>query len=227
MQSTIEDLRYVYTSKLKSIRPLLDAWIEVVLRYCALNGFEDNPWWFNERATLSTLAGAAWSLSDWVALEEFKTLKHGTVPYKKIDKGQLNVGRCDLYVANKKYGFAFEAKQAWQSIGKNSRGMTYVHKAMRGSWLDAGKLDVHEADHRLAATFVVPYIPRTQAKRADGFAVRASVTGWIKNELDSLDSPVAIAYVFPAKGYKFRSDKGVVFPGIVLLIEERLKGNKK
>ena len=229
MKSNSEDLQYVYTPKLKSLRPLLNEWTGIVLRYCALSRFCDNPWWFNERATLSTLAGAAWSLPDWVALEEFKTLKRDSVPSTKVEQGQLTPGRCDLYVSNKKYDFAFEAKQAWQSIGKNSGGMKYVCLAMGKAWTDAGNLDVDEASHRLAATFIVPYIPSVQAKNADDLAVREAVTKWIENllkELKQSDKLAAVAYVFPAKAKKFRNDNGVAFPGIVLLIQERIKGNK-
>jgi hypothetical protein len=37
--------------------------------------FKENPGWYNERASLSVLAGAAWTIKDWFALEEVSTIK--------------------------------------------------------------------------------------------------------------------------------------------------------
>lgn len=35
----------------ESVRTLLNAWIKAIERYTKV--FEDNPWWYNERASLS------------------------------------------------------------------------------------------------------------------------------------------------------------------------------
>ena len=62
--------------------------------------FEDNPWWYNERASLSVLAGAAWTLKDWFALEEFSTIKRMRTLAPSVDEGHLRNGRCDLFIRN-------------------------------------------------------------------------------------------------------------------------------
>lgn len=57
----------------ESVLKPLNAWIKAVERYT--KEFQDNPWWYNERSSLSVLAGAAWTLKDWFAPEEFSTIK--------------------------------------------------------------------------------------------------------------------------------------------------------
>ena len=75
------------TNNLRGLSPLLVAWLETLEQFCAASGYTNNPWWYNERASISTLAGAAWKLHDkgWVALEEYSTRKRGVVPDKKIE----------------------------------------------------------------------------------------------------------------------------------------------
>jgi len=220
----------VYTPKLRVLRPVLEAWIEVVNRYCEVQSHWDNPWWFNERASLSTLAGAAWSLPNWVALEEYVTTKRGPLPTGRVDEDGVRKdrkGRCDLFIRNKAHHFAIEAKQAWQSIGPQSHGTTYVHPAMKKAWKDAGKLRLDEADHRLAVTFVVPYLPASALEIAEPNV-------WIKEWLDSSPfnvsqrSPAAVAYVFPKNWKRFKGENiDGYFPGVVLVIEHRRRANRE
>ena len=68
------------SSGIVSLRPLMQCWLERSLEYCKCHGGEDNGWWYNERASLSILAAAAWSLERWCALEEYSTTKQGVIP---------------------------------------------------------------------------------------------------------------------------------------------------
>jgi hypothetical protein len=224
----LEDLVYVHAPGNKGLRDLLHAWTRVVLRYCELHHFDDNPWWANERASISTLAGAAWTLNGWCALEEFSTKKRGKVPTDKVEEGGLRHGRCDLYISNKRTDYVFEAKQAWQSIGDNADGYNYLYQGMQAAWKDAGCLSVNEADHRFAATFIIPHVPKTQVGK-NGARVRKLVEKW----LDSRDilpigkGPLFFAYVFPSKGHGFVSDVSEkAFPGVMLVLEKRMHANK-
>jgi len=225
------ELSRVYTPKLRALRPVLEAWIDAVHRYCKLQGHDDAPWWFNERASLSTLAGAAWALPDWAALEEYVTTKRKrrVMPEDKIDEGGISPernGRCDLLVLGKSTNFAIEAKQDWQSIGSRSEGVANVHKAMRKAWHDAGELNLDEGEHRLAMTFVVPYVPKKDVGPGHPHEL---VKQWLDSNPFEIDgrTPAALAYVFP-KGYrKFKSkDKKGYFPGVALVIEHRQRGNR-
>jgi hypothetical protein len=220
------DLIHVSTPGLPMLRPLLVSWTLAVLRYCKLQGHEDNPWWFNERASLSTLAGAAWSLPNWTALEEYATQKRGIVPLKKIDDGALRNGRCDLFVRNKKHHFAVEAKQVWQSIGSQTKGLINVHRGIKRAWKDAGDLQLQEAAHRLSATFVIPYLPPRDLKTKHPHNF---VNEWLASEPFSVSGrvPAAVAYVFPQRWEHYIGETNKrAFPGVVLVIERRKKGNR-
>jgi len=221
-----KDLICVHAPGNKDLRDLLAAWTRVVLRYCAIHGYEDNPWWANERASLSTLAGAAWTLDNWCALEEFSTKKRGKIPSNKLDDGGLTNGRCDLYLSNKKTNYVIEAKQAWQSIGANADGYNYLHKGMKNAWKDAGHLSADEADFRFAATFIVPYVPKTHVVK---HGVRKLVEEWLFSDeiLPVGNGNLLYAYVFPGKWKDFISDRAkVAFPGVMLVLEERKRANK-
>jgi hypothetical protein len=222
-----QDLIRVHARKGTSLHDLLTAWTKVVLRYCALHKHEGNPWWANERASLSTLAGAAWSLDNWCALEEFSTKKRSKIPKDKVDDGGLTNGRCDLYLSTSRTSYAVEAKQAWQSIGAKAMGCNIIRRGMRSAWKDAGAISIDEAKHRFAATFIVPYVTGALAKKHD---VRKLVDDWLSNVKiqQSGKGTLAYAYVFPGNWKGFASDRTAnVFPGVMLVLEERQRGNRR
>lgn len=232
MGKHVEDLVAVYAGSLPTLKPLLTAWTQVVLRYCDNEGYCDNPWWFNERATLSTLAAAAWTLDGWAALEEFNTRKRGgIVPKDRTDEGSRH-GRCDLYVSHKRgHSYAIEAKQAWQAIG-NDADAEATNLMMAAAWDDVGKLDKEEAKRRLAVTFVIPFLAKKIANvpNAGIEHTRSVVDDWLRtNPIDALDrTPHAYAWVFPGNTAEFYNGKsGRVFPGVLMLIEERLRAQRR
>lgn len=224
-----ENLICVCAGRNKGLRNLLHAWTRVVLRYCELHQFKDNPWWANERASVSTLAAAAWTLEGWCALEEFSTKKRGVVPNNQVEEDGQRNGRCDLYVSNKGTSYVLEAKQAWQPIGgKKPNGNGHLKKGMKNAWGDAARLDAKEADHRFAATFIVPHVSPTKVGEK-GANVRKLVEDW----LDSVNirprgkRPLIYAYVFLGGGQGFVSDvSGRAFPGVMLVLEERMRAAK-
>lgn len=229
----ISDLTAVATkSALSGLHPLLDSWVDSVKSFCKSREHLDNPWWYNERASLSVLAGAAWRLNyrGWTALEEFSTTKRGAVPKGSVDGGSLVRGRCDLHVAHKSAGFAIEAKQAWQAIG-NKAQVDNVRRGMQLAWNDAGKLTCEEGDHRLALTFVSPYLAVSEVgkKRLKGDAVinetlvQERVASWLSTiALNSLD---AHAYIFPRRTRGFVNARQTrIFPGALICIKRRRRG---
>ena len=64
---------YVNSGSIRSIRPILKGWIQIVNRYINYHD-DDNPWWYNERASASCLAASAWDKKG-IALEEYYTEK--------------------------------------------------------------------------------------------------------------------------------------------------------
>lgn len=218
----------------ESVRRLLNAWIKAVERYTKT--FQDNPWWYNERASLSVLAGAAWTLKDWFALEEFSTIKRMRTLSPGLDEGHLRNGRCDLFIRNPEESFAIEAKQAVQGIGYRANGATYMNKALKAAWDDVGDLFNWEANRRFAVTFVVPVIPLSEVRIGTGRRVRicprkvsASLNLWLTDDPyfpgRSL-KPTQFAYIFPKVGSTNYVDGDRYFPGIVVIFDERLRANQ-
>lgn len=213
---------YKTKSKLRGLSQLLGSWLRVLGDFCVSTGFEYNPWWFNERATLSTLAAAAWRLNrGWTALEEFSTEKRGIVPNKKVEDGKISRGRCDLYISHRSTDFAIEAKQAWQAIGKRAH-LDKVGEAMSRAKRDAGNLMASEAEFRLGVAFTVPYFQSSEVKSTsirsaseiDKRAVRGIVTSWT-NSLN-LSRYDAYAYYFPWNCSEFLGKSGRLFPGVLM-----------
>lgn len=219
----------VCSTQIPSIQRLLESWTDTVLRYCHTQKYDDNPWWYNERATLSTLAAAAWRMG-WVALEEFATEKRrGDVPEGNRDDGESKNGRCDLYIGRpteKGSDFAIEAKQAWQSIGPKGSRTSDMMRVRAAAWKDASKLDRYEAKVRLAVTFVVPFVPASCVRKP---GIEPLLSSWFeldpfsKKRTPAARAPLAWACVFPAKAHCFKNDRGRVYPGVGLVAELRQK----
>lgn len=204
---------YVCTSDhLKPIIPVLESWFTLVNKYStALN--QDACWWYNERASISVLSGAAWRTSDWIALEEFSTKKHG-------ENGGVKHGRCDLYLSNKTVSFVIEAKQAWQNIGDRTASNTAEANRMFAlAWEDAAKLSKTEADHRLAACFIVPRLPEAQVNE-ENTPIEERLDDWLENIKTEL-KPDTIAWVFPEGTRNLTSSNDRIFPGVCLVLKER------
>lgn len=212
----------------QELEDLLSAWIKAIVRYTSANEL-DNPWWYNERASLSVLAGAAWTLKNWHALEEFSTLKRYRTLEPGVDSGSLRNGRCDLYVQSPRTSFAIEAKQTVQSIGTSSDGYTLTHRAMQKAWEDSGDLNNWEADRRFSVTFIVPSIPRKEVliEGKQNVCVRKveqAVKGWLTNQPFSRgksNKPTNFAFVFPQLGNPHYSQSERYYPGVVMVFEER------
>ncbi len=228
--------KVVVTSAVKGLRPLLVQWTQLIQEYCEENHRTDNPWWYGERANLSLLAGAAWRLQNgWHALEEFPTTKRRTaggtkavepvVPEGGIEKKKKSPrGRCDLYVSHRSTGFAIEAKQAWQNLSSATRRDRFS-EAMTRARRDAGNLHSDEADHRIGAVFVVPFIPTDSlrdpgaGKKAPIDTVKAAeiVDAWIKES--TIDEHSGYAFVYTRKCGDYITAKGDrVFPGVMLVL---------
>lgn len=162
----MKTIKAIQVYKSDELKIILNVWINAIIRYTSNNEY-DNPWGYNERASLSVLAGAAWTLRNWLALEEFSTMKRYRTLVPRIDSGSLLDGRCDFFVQSPNSSFAIEAKQTVQSIGSRSDGNTYITRAMRRAWEDSGYMSKKEAYRRFAVTFIVPYISVNEVQNDD------------------------------------------------------------
>lgn len=220
----------------KELENLLIAWVKAIRRYTSANEY-DNPWWYNERASLSVLAGAAWTLKNWLALEEFSTLKRHRTLESGVDSGSLRPGRCDLFLQSPSSSFAIEAKQTVQSIGARSDGYTFVNRAIRKAWGDSGDLSSREAYRRFAVTFIVPYIPTSEVlRKEDGEGkvcpkkVELAIKGWLTDQpifFGESHKHTDFAFIFPKLGNQHYSLNGKYYPGVVIVFEERYRAHRR
>ncbi|WP_342653074.1 hypothetical protein [Pseudomonas sp. F3-2] len=211
------------------LKKLLKQWIATVQRYSNMHNYNDHCWWYNERATLSSLAGAAWSMEGWVALEEYATHKRQMTKTDGVESEDHHAGRCDLYITNCKVDFAFEGKQAWQRIGIHANPTRYVHKGMLAAWKDTERL-ADELAYRYAATFVIPslslrYIQKKSMK-IDHKKVVKMLNTWLDEQKDFIRPngiPTSYAFVFPRVGHAGFASGSRYYPGVVLILEEVYK----
>lgn len=215
---------------LRGLRPLLEAWTDVLDSYCRAHGFEDNPWFYNERATLSTLAGAAWRLNGWTALEEFATKKWGGRPKEGgVESGALRRGRCDLHVSHGSTSFAIEAKQAWQPIGRTRSPFARADEALLLAKKDARALTNDAAHWRLAVVFTVPILPVAMVRCAAGKVERAQVMDRVDAWLDDFNARGhdAAAHYFTSRcEAMISSDRKRLYPGVALSVDICKRANK-
>lgn len=208
---------------LKRFKVVAASWAKECERYT--KALEDAPWWYNERANVGLLATAA-SRINWIALEEYGTEKVGRRVKRGADKSTKN-GRCDLYMydcpssKNKDasdLAFAIEAKQAWPAMTVRASSSDRVSKRWSAALEAARELDRGEADHRIAALFVVPY-----SKEAFDAEARSSMV----DRCLALKGVHAVAWYWVPEGEKVPQnlDTKNYFPGVLLAIGKVSKGH--
>ena len=200
---------YINCGELKSLRPILKKWVRLNRRYCEMESWEECAWWANERASISTLAAAAWTIGG-IALEEYSTAK--------VSKKQQRTGRCDLYIKiGKDKKFACEAKQIIPRLNKgNAHDTSNVKEQFDWACDDARNLSSGEG-RRLGLCFVAPRFPHSQIPFDD------CLEEYLEN-LQRLNFH-AIAWYFPnkARHMKWKTNQRI-YPGVVLLIREIFRG---
>lgn len=205
--------------ELEGLRPVLETWTKLVVRYSDAFPKVNCCYWFNERANISVLAAAAWKApGNWLALEEFSTRKHD-------DEGLRN-GRCDLLITDIKNDntFAVEAKHAWQNIRERCAGEYKKTKLkLHAAWGDASKLHKTEASVRVAACFVVPQIPVAEVEGND---LPGVVDEWLEGLAQKIKVD-AFAWVFPKSSRNLVARNGRLYPGVCLLLRVRTRSKRK
>ena len=130
----------------KHWRPLMSAadWLD----------YDDAPWWYNERASLSIFAGAIWKAKG-SALEEFSM-------NKKAKEGKtLTSGRCDLWFSHGDHSYRAEAKPCWPALQRDPlKTWSAIEKAMTKAEDDARRLPKEKGTGRLAIVLASPRLAR-------------------------------------------------------------------
>jgi hypothetical protein len=191
---------------------ILRKWLRCIARVTeSWAQFKDLPWWYNERADISVLAGAVWKSGE-LAVEEFVSEK------RRISRntGKLSrryKGRIDFYFSVKGQHFIAEAKDCWSGAGDESTDPTFrIGKRLQAALSDIKKVKSY-GDRQLAILFVKPVLPAKKRKNAARLIKR-----WLglvrKMEFD------AVAWYFPESARRIKW-KNRLYPGVMILIKER------
>ena len=191
--------------RLRCLVPLLNQWNRLNSKLSsewAVVG--DAPWWYNERASISVLAGAAWKVGGY-AFEEYGS--------PKTTDGKICAGRLDLQFAIQSQEFIAEAKQCWIPWTSNS-SLDCVRDSLAAAERDVRRCAPHGM-RKLAIVFGVPHIteqkrehlwPRLDRLIADAGEANAHARAW----------------VFP-KRRQVPIIKGRLYPGAIMWFREVIK----
>jgi hypothetical protein len=195
---------YTY-QRLRCLRPILKEWIatnaELGREWAATN---DAPWWYNERASVSVLAGAIWRKGE-AAFEEYSELKRGAA--------RLASGRFDLWFSCGRRDFWAEAKFCQVGFTAPRNQSRWLQWWMERAIADARRCPPDGSTRRLAIVFAAPYI---RPRKSQEIAERAS---WLVQETRRLVQHDAMAWVFPNLS-RFPHADGWVSPGAMVWIKE-------
>ncbi|PQJ67143.1 hypothetical protein [Photobacterium angustum] len=189
---------HIRDESLLSYRSLLLSWIECIQDYISVWDGDDLPYWYNERANVGILAGAAWR-SGMIALEEFQTIK-------VADDGEDSKGRNDLYLADKSIGAFIEAKVSFPNILNKKQYTNLVKSQLFGALSDVRK--IKDEGEKIGVVFVAPYSQSDRANDED-----------VSKFIEALPSfnVGAIAWCCPNMSQKHSSHDGKYYPVVALL----------
>lgn len=130
-----------------AIGPVLQRWVKMMLE--PWPGNDDAPWWYNERASLSQLAGAIWGKGGWV-FEEYRASKK----YEGADYP----GRVDFMFEWRTVKLVAGAKQLWVPLNGSLDLAARVAQKLKDARADAERApDVRGTYARAGIVFVVPH----------------------------------------------------------------------
>jgi hypothetical protein len=202
-------------STLHILDPVLLAWKDVIYRYAEVWGWEDVPYWWNERASLSTLAAAAW-MAGGIALEEYQTEKGDAEEAAPVGKG-----RGDLYLSLGGQHFITEAKPHWAhptrslaaTVDKSRSLLARACAQARAKRAYGCPGEPNRAQRRLGMVFAVPALPQKAHGTSD-----AHLQEWL-SALRGVAADCACWYAAPPERRVVGKDNWL-YPGVCLLIKE-------
>jgi hypothetical protein len=201
--------RYILCKPGLPFTPILKKWIAVNKALVKeWDGQRDVPWWYNERADLSVLAGAIWRARG-SAFEEYVDAKFEKSRRSKRKRRFL--GRVDLFFTYNGTMFIAEAKQCWSGASViNGNPLGRIQKRLQSACDDIKKTKA-KGQKRLAIVFVKPMVRKKHKKEVDRL-----LQEWT-SRIETIDCD-AMAWVFPktARQTKWRE---YLFPGVVVMMK--------
>ena len=202
--------------KIRCFERIFQEWIWVInKRADDWKEIGDIPWWYTERATLSTFAGAVWRAGG-LCFEEYSDEKR-TIGKRTHRFGAPYSGRVDLYFSWAGYEFIAEAKDTWSGCSRiHADPIPRLAGCLRLACKDV-RLTQPNGQRRLGLAFVMPYIGRKYREQIDD-----KLDSWVE-VLGELDTS-AYAWVFPQRARYIHDSDGDFCPGVAVLIKEVRRG---
>lgn len=198
-------VRIRYPQLRRHLQPILEEWTKLICRYTENVCPTDALYWYNERATLSTLAHAI-ARRNHIVLEEYRIQK------RSVHDGRWE-GRADLYFICGETGYVAEAKQMWLPLSRRTRTSIWqqrINKMLTQAKSEAVTAKEYPDLKALGVVFVVPYITHSKAEDC-----QALVEGCIKQMRQVKWDAMACAFPRKAETY---SKRKCLHPGVFCLI---------
>ena len=184
---------------------IIRCWLGIIEKYSD-EYTDDALYYYNERATLSTLAGAVWRSGEY-ALEEFGSFK--------IKKRKRILGRADLWFSFGQKEYLIEAKQIWPSISRWSSDLNkQLDNGLNNAVNDVRKLKKYsygDSVELVGILFVTPYLPPSDQGKANVTKGNSKLINAIKNTPSDF-----YGFVFPS-ATSARDKYGYLYPGVAIL----------
>jgi hypothetical protein len=184
-------------------QPLIEEWMLAIERYCRISE-GDAPYWYNERANIGVLSGAAWRCGR-IALEEFQ--------YEKEKKNGSKPGRADLWISFEKGSQTdeelIEAKFkeiSLQSLSPIEIAETQLKKALSDAKETKGKDDIRS----IGVSFLYLNILKKKANNLPNI-----ITEFI-DEIKKSNYEL-MAWTFPVEMQVPDSERNYISPGVIMM----------
>jgi hypothetical protein len=184
--------------KLKS---LLDRWVTLVGDPYWTN--RDAPWWYNEAASVSTVAAAAWLNGGRALLDYRATKSHENVQWK---------GRADIWIDLGEEEYIGEAKMYWPSLSR-SKGHGRTTKMLEWARADAKHNLKSKTITRVGLLIISPW-----TARLDDDALDLQTRSFIDGSIAALEGSAAIAWSFRSPWAMVPRSKGYGYPGVMVAL---------
>ncbi len=183
------------------LKEIFEEWLNVIKDYCDYEDYEDSPYYYNERATLSSFVGAIWRQGE-IALEEFSSIKGSASQNEDEDKK----GRIDLWFKCGTDSFICEAKQKWHTIPYS------IEKLVTDAKKDIEKSKKHYECLSSAMTFWTPMFKTVESIEDALNTLLHDVKNALKQ--GNIDMYCLIA---PKKARNLQAGDGNYYPCVILL----------
>ena len=161
---------------ISGLHPVMEEWVNL-LEEPLVSSKEKTPWRYNERAAVSSFAGAVWRRGG-SAIEEFD--------YHKSDTSS-GFGRCDLWckIADDQYAIEFKYKRLYSR--RENEFSSIVRNTLYDAKSDAKRMDAYN-DNRdiIAGVFFIPVI---ETSRDESIGLVSSLDEVLNGVINVLELP--------------------------------------